>query len=596
MNRDGDEASQAPLPMSGSIDGDATQSERTVVSHHTGLGRSLPGRTLQVTDAHGDDVPARQVGRYQILAKLGEGAMATVYKAFDPSIGRALVIKFLHADLCVDAEYRTRFLREAKAAGALSHANIVTVFDVGEIEGRPYIAMELVDGGPLSDQLKKGAGLPLREVVRIGMQVANALDYAHSHGIFHRDIKPSNLLLLKDSATVKVADFGIAHMAGQDAGDRTRVGTVIGTPHYMSPEQAMGAKIDGRSDLFSLGVVLYQLITGARPFEADSMVTLAHRIAREEPRPIDELRRDVPPALRRIVDRCLRKQSNKRFQTGRELADALGRIGRDMDEEADGAGRPRGIPLKLKLALGMAALVVVTMAVTSVFVTQRQYRTLLAQTLDHGASLTKMIAVESAASALSEDWVGIDVFVQEVARELSLKSLVVSDSHDVVHVSAGPAAVGKIAEPLNGEELATAERGVRVQRSLSQGRDPVFVFEAPITFQSKRVGTVRLSLPEAPLAAAARESLLLLGLLLVVTAATVGLATYLLAEHYARSLRLLRESLDEIRNGRYGYRIAEKRADEFGQVYSAFDAMAARLERDAPVMADASPPEGKQER
>ena len=592
MNNDEEAVPKGVLPTSDSIDGDATRNERTVVANHCAVGHSLPGHTLQSVGAQGDDVPARQVGRYQILAKLGEGAMATVYKAFDPSIGRELVIKFLHSDLCVDAEYRNRFLREAKAAGALSHANIVTVFDVGEIEGRPYIAMELVDGGPLSDQLKKGEGMPLRDVARIGVQVANALDYAHSRGVFHRDIKPSNLLLLKDNVTVKVADFGIAHMAGQEAGDRTRVGTVIGTPHYMSPEQAMGLKVDGRSDLFSLGVMLYQLLTGARPFEAESMVTLAHRIAREDPKPIDELRNDIPPGLRRIVERCLRKQPGKRFQTGREVADALGKVWRELDEEADGRGRPRRVPLKFKLALGMAALVAITMAVTSVFVTQRQYQTLLAQTLDHGASLTKMIAAESAASALSEDWVGIDVFVQEVARALALKALLVSDSEGVVHVSADAADVGKAAAPLKGEELTAAAQGVRVYRIAARGGESVFDFEAPITFQKKLVGVVRLSLPEAPLASAARQSLLLLGLLLVITAATVGLATYVMAEHYAKPLRLLRESLDEIRNGRYGYRISEKRSDEFGEVYQAFDAMAARLERDAPVPAEAAKPLG----
>ncbi len=589
LDKEEEALAKSMLPPGGSIDGDATGAAPTVVAHSVGVGHSLPGRTLQPVDGRGEDVPARQVGRYQILARLGEGAMASVYKAFDPSIGRALVIKFLHSDLCVDAEYRSRFLREAKAAGALSHANIVTVFDVGEIEGRPYIAMELVDGGPLSALLKKTERLPLRDAVHIGLQVADALDYAHSRGIFHRDIKPSNLLLLKDGATVKVADFGIAHMAGADAGDRTRIGAVIGTPHYMSPEQAMGSKIDGRSDLFSFGVVLYQLITGARPFEADSMVSLAHRIAREEPRPIDELRPDAPPALRRIVERCLRKQPDKRFQTGREAADALAKFGRELEEEADGRGRPRRAPLKLKLALGMAALVAATMALTSAFVTQRQYQTMLAQTLDHGASLTKMIAVESAASALSEDWVGIDVFVQEVARALALKSLAVSDSGGLVHVSADAAGVGKQAAPLAGETLATAERGVRVVRTTMRSGESVFDFEAPITFQNKRVGMVRLVLPEAPLARAAQQSLILLGLLLVITAATVGLATYVLVEYYAKPLRLLRESLDEIRNGRYAYRINETRRDEFGEVYAAFDAMAARLERDAP---DAAGPAG----
>lgn len=600
-----DDANQLQVSIGGSIDSDVTGVDRTVISEHGAVGRSLPGRTMQDAVGRQGEAPARQVGRYQVLAQLGEGAMATVYKAFDPSIGRELVLKFLHADLCVDAEYRGRFLREAKAAGALSHPNIVTVFDVGEIEGRPYIAMELLDGGPLSDQLKKGVGVAFRDALRVGIQVARALDYAHARGVFHRDIKPSNLLLLVDGATLKVADFGIAHIAGQDAGDRTRVGAVIGTPHYMSPEQAMGAKIDGRADLFSLGVVLYQLITGERPFEADSMVTLAHKIAREEPKPIESLRKDVPPALRRIVDRCLKKQPDKRFQTGREVADALKKVQQEMEAEAGARGRVRRIPLKVKLALGMAALVAATMAVTSAFVTQRQYETMLAQTLDQGASLTKMIAVESAASALSEDWVGIDVFVQEVARALALDALSVSDADGVVRVSASDAEVGQPAGPPTGEALAAGGRGVKIQRTAAKGGERVFGFEAPITFQDKLVGAVRLSLPEAPLARASRQSLLLLGLLLVITAATVGLATYVLVERYAKPLRLLKDSLDEIRAGHYAYRIAENRADEFGEVYRAFDAMASRLEHDPPApsgamamqasaaAATATPPERK---
>jgi serine/threonine-protein kinase len=177
--------------------------------------RSLPGRAIGSTEA-----PVRQVGRYQVLEKLGEGATASVYKAYDPSIDRQLVIKFLHPELCRDDETRNRFLREAKAAGALSHPNIVTVFDVGEIEGRPYIAMELLDGGPLSKSLVEGQGLPTRDVVSIGLQLASALGYAHSRGVIHRDLKPSNIIRLSGSGTVKLADFGIAQISTAEAVSR----------------------------------------------------------------------------------------------------------------------------------------------------------------------------------------------------------------------------------------------------------------------------------------------------------------------------------------------------------------------------------------
>lgn len=565
--------------------------DKTVVSPHSRIGRSLPGRTLGSIEIGGDSVPARQVGRYQILGKLGEGAMATVYRAFDPTIGRPLVIKFLHLDLCADAEYRLRFLREAKAAGMLSHPNIVTVFDVGEIDDRPYIAMELLDGGPLGDQFKESAGLPVRDVVRIGIQVADALDYAHGRGIVHRDIKPNNLLQLNDGATIKVADFGIAHMGGFEVSDHTRVGTVIGTPRYMSPEQATGQKVDGRSDLFSTGVVLYQLLTGGRPFEADSMVALVNRIATEEPPPIDRLRKGVPPALRRIIERCLRKQPDKRYQTGKELADGLRKVQRDLDAEADRHGQPRRVPLKLKLALGMAAVVAATMTITSFFVTRQQYATMLDQAIDNGASMTKMIAAESAVPALSDDWVGIDVFVQEIGRSLQLRSVAVSDRANQVRVSTNVADVDGPMPPITGESIPAGGRGIEVTRTRGPtDNEPEFSFEAPITFQGKSLGKVRMAVSEAPLNAAARQSFLLLGLLMAVTAAAVGLATYLLVERYSKPLQLLRDSLGEIGQGRLGYRIAEKRGDEFGEVFTAFDAMAETLEKSS-RSAPASPTE-----
>jgi serine/threonine-protein kinase len=562
--------------------------EATILASHTTIGRSLPGGGGTADGSGG----ARQVGRYRILEKLGEGAMATVYRAHDPSIDRQLVIKFLHADLCVDPEYRGRFLREARAAGVLSHPNIVTVFDVGEIEGRPYIAMELLDGGPLSERVTEGQGMPVREVLDIGVQLASALHYAHSRGVVHRDIKPSNIMCLKDGRTIKVADFGIAHVESRESGDKTRVGTVMGTPHYMSPEQALGMKADARSDLFAAGVVLYQLLAGRRPFEADNMVKLLFKIAKDDPEPLDRLRKDVPAALRRVVVRCLAKQADKRFQTGEELGAALRKVRQDLDaEEAAGqGGAVRRIPLKVKLALVMAVVVAVTMALTSAFVSHRQYQTMLHQTVEQGASLTRLIAAESATPALSDDWVGIDVFVQEVAKALEAKGLSVVDRAGVVRVSTDAAAVGQPQQAIQGERIATRDATVAVQRYQGGDGEAAFAFEVPIKFQDKRVGTVRLALPETPLAAVANESRLLMALLALITAATAMLATYLLVERYSKPLRLLRESLDEIARGRYEYRIAEPRKDELGEIYRAFDAMAAKLEEKAAAGAGAGSP------
>ena len=197
---------------------------------------TLPGAKFD------SDIPASQVGRYQILERIGRGGMATVFKAHDPSIGRDVAIKFLHASLCADDDCRMRFLREARAAGGLSHPNIVIVHDVGEIEGRPYMAMELLTGASLADELEQQKRLPVRDLVSVGVQLARALDYAHSKGVVHRDIKPGNIMRDGVTRAIKVTDFGIAHLedSSSTAEQRTRVGDIIGTPQYMSPEQARG--------------------------------------------------------------------------------------------------------------------------------------------------------------------------------------------------------------------------------------------------------------------------------------------------------------------------------------------------------------------
>ncbi len=521
----------------------------------------------------------RQVGRYQILERIGDGATATVYKAFDPSINRPLAIKFLHPSFSADPEYRSRFLREARAAGMLSHPNIVTIFDVGEIGGRPYIAMELLDGGPLGDEKQTGQGLPIPEVLDVGIQLAKALDYAHGKGIVHRDIKPSNILRVKGGTTIKVTDFGIARMESSELTDQTRIGTVLGTPNYMSPEQAMGRKVDARSDLFSAGVVLYELLTGKRPFNAKSVVTLVLRIAKDDPRPIDLLRKDVPPALRRAAERCLNKEPDRRFQSGSELAEALIRVSRELKEEADSSGRPRSVPLRVKWTVIMAAVVATTMALTSAFVTSRQQSAVMDEMVAHGASLSKLIATESAVPALSEDWVAIDVFVQEVMKALNLQGLAVIDYKDVVRVSSNPREVDHPYQRTQGVPIPARDKSVSVQRARTSTGVDVLDFEAPITFQNKQVGKVRLAVSEAPLTELAQHSWALMVVLLVVTVLAVVVATYFLAASYSKPIRLLRDSMGEIGKGRVGYRIAETRGDEFGLLYRVFDQMADQLEQ-----------------
>lgn len=258
------------------------------------------------------------LGRYEITKELGRGAMGTVYLGKDPKINREVAIKTLRYEEIDEeqlAEVKKRFFREAEAAGKLSHPNIVTIYDVGEDYDLAYMAMELLDGSDLTKYCQKANLLPVNDVIKIIALVAHALDYAHSNDVVHRDIKPANIMVLK-SGVVKVTDFGIARVV---TSSKTQTGVVLGTPTYMSPEQIAGQKVDGRSDLFSLGVLFYELLTGERPFRGDSIATIMFNITTSAPVPIQELVPNLPDACVTIIEKLLAKDKEMRYQHGRDI-------------------------------------------------------------------------------------------------------------------------------------------------------------------------------------------------------------------------------------------------------------------------------------
>ncbi len=261
-------------------------------------------------------------GRYEILRELGRGSMGTVYLGRDPKINREVAIKTLkYAEVGpadVD-QVKTRFFREAEAAGKLSHPDIVSIYDVGEEHDMAYIAMELLSGWNLTRFCKPGHLLPINQVLSIIADVAAALDYAHNQGVIHRDIKPDNIMLLEDGR-IKVTDFGIALVV--DA-SKTRTGIVLGTPNYMSPEQVAGQTLDGRSDLFSLGIVFYELLAGAKPFKGDTISAIIHAITHTPHTSFSEFKPDIPACCQAIVDKLLAKELNERFDSAARLSKAI---------------------------------------------------------------------------------------------------------------------------------------------------------------------------------------------------------------------------------------------------------------------------------
>ena len=263
------------------------------------------------------------LGRYKILKELGRGAMGLVYLGKDPTIQRFVAIKTIRLDHIDNddklQEIKDRFFREAESTGRLSHPNIVTIYDAGKENDLGYIAMELIEGTPLSQWARKPNLMPLNEVLLTTATVADALDYAHQQGVIHRDIKPANVMLTKDGI-VKVMDFGIAKMASSS---KTQTNLVLGTPTYMSPEQIAGKKVDGRTDIFSLGVVLFELLTGQLPFTADNLSAMLFSIAHHPHPAIQTVRPDLPPMVQEIVDRALQKELPHRYRRADEFASEL---------------------------------------------------------------------------------------------------------------------------------------------------------------------------------------------------------------------------------------------------------------------------------
>ena len=261
-------------------------------------------------------------GRYRILRKLGSGGMANVYLAEDEDLGRRVAIKILSERYASDDNFNERFRREAKSAASLSHPNIVSIYDRGDAEGQPYIAMEVIEGRTLKELVLNRGPLPLGLAIGYAKHILGALRFAHRHGIIHRDIKPHNVLLGAEDR-VKVTDFGIAR-AG--ASQMTEVGSIMGTAQYLSPEQARGAPVAAASDLYSVGIVLYELLTGKTPFNGDTPIEIAMKHLNEAPRPPSEHRAEIPPELDQIVLRALAKDPHDRYQSAEEFSADLDRL------------------------------------------------------------------------------------------------------------------------------------------------------------------------------------------------------------------------------------------------------------------------------
>src|SRR5215212_7587674 len=276
------------------------------------------------------------LGRYKIISEIGQGAMGVVYKAVDPFIDRTVAIKTINLNLSKSEleEYEARFQQEIKAAGRLNHPNIVTIYDVGKTDQVAYMAMEFLEGKELKDIIASGHILPADQVVDIISQVADGLSFAHQQDIVHRDVKPSNIMVMK-GGIAKITDFGIARLPNSAV--KTMTGLILGSPRYMSPEQVIGKSIDARSDIFSLGVVLYEALTGVAPFDGDNVNAIMYSTVNTTPPPPSSHNRNVPAMLDLIVAKAMAKLLEDRYQTIKELGDDLREVRRQLDSSRPAA-------------------------------------------------------------------------------------------------------------------------------------------------------------------------------------------------------------------------------------------------------------------
>ena len=527
------------------------------------------------------DFRVQQIGRYLIEARIGEGAMADVYRARDPGIGRTIAIKVLKPELRSNAEVVERFLREARAAGRLSHPHIVTIHDVGEVDDYPYIAMELVEGTTLDELIRSNGALPLGQALGLGAQLAGALHYAHEAGVIHRDIKPSNILIGADGGAAKILDFGIARVGEADRvraelnALRTQIGQVLGTPRYMSPEQALGLEIDHRSDLFSLGVVIYEMLTGRMAFDGASMATLAIQITQQDPPSIASVTgSDCPKGVQHLMRRLLAKDPAKRFASGHQLVEALTR---ELDA-LHGARGGRGLPLRWRLSLIMAAAMAAALAISVFAIMDRQYRSMEQMALTSGSTISAFIAnnvalraAENAGlPAAAQDWAPVQAFVDAAAGDPSVQAIAVIDAAGIVRGANDPRLLGRRHAESTGEDLPGDGSGTRVARMPSGD----FSFRRTIQYAGQPFGSVELVMSRAQLASAAREALAMMIAVAIGLLGVILIVSHMTARAIVRPLRQLKDAVDSAAGGDGSVRISHSRRDEFGDVFDAWNRLA----------------------
>lgn len=512
------------------------------------------------------------IGRYQIDQHIGSGAMADVYKATDTEIHRVVAIKILKESQLSEDCNQNLFLNEVKAAGRLIHPNIVTVHDVGVYENKPFIVMEYVEGETLSSRLEREDDFSLLDVINICSQLVSALAYAHESGVVHRDVKPDNILCSPCGTTVKLADFGVAYRADKGSDEVTDFNTLLGTPRYMSPEQALGDELDGRSDLFSFGSILYELLSGQKAFNSSTVTGVISQITSESPELLNKFPSEVPKGIQHILTKLLEKEPSKRPQSGQEVLEVL-----TWEKEAllaEQEPKKRYIPFYVKWTLITGAIIGSILAVCLSFVLKLQADALTEYSVDSGTALAKFIATESAIPVLGEDWITLESLIDEAAKRDTFESLIVMDHAGQVRVATDPGLVGKVISNAPSGEILSEQSQLLVERIIDERGDTFFNFTTPILFKNTAVGSIRLSLQQNSLEElknVTAGSVLLVGLVMLVA---VVILLFISGRLFAKQLQILNKAMAAFISGSLNRRISHTRKDEIGELFQRFNQLA----------------------
>jgi serine/threonine-protein kinase len=523
------------------------------------------------------------VGRYRVEGILGQGAMAVVYAGFDPGIERKVAIKCLHREVAADPAYRHRFLVEARAAGHLTHPHIVTIFDVGETDdGRSYIAMERLSGETLASKVARDGFPPLPAIIDLVGQLAAALEYAHARGVLHHDIKPENIMLADGWSYAKISDFGIAERRGSPRDADGLPAEIGGTPAYMALERLRGERSDARSDLFSLGVVLYWLIVGKLPWpeigNVPQLIRKRLRLPRPPIRPRDPA---TPSMLISIARTLLATAAESRYQRGAEVIDDLRLAAREYERERETPLANRIISLRLRWASSLGAILSLVLMLGLAAIYAKQHAAVTGLALDFGSSMGRMVAGESAENLLLGDHAATRALVTDISRNRQIHYLAIADRSGDVVASTRQEEIGRKLPVAEGQKYLPRPDAIRSylgQASGDQASDGMLLFDVPIQYQTKTVGELRLGISNTELRTAQQTTLWVIATVLVLTLAAVVGAAYWLFRRPLMMLGLLGDALLRVARGDFAHRIRLARRDEFGRLFATFNLMNSTLQ------------------